>query len=1430
MERLLAKLSTESTGATGSAANRGQACSVPVPQPSPLSLVGDMAENFDFFERSWNNYVKASGLDKWPATEAPRKVNILLTVIGEQARRKFHNFELTEAQQGDPKAALEAIKALVVAKRNIIVDRFDFFSAAQSASESIDDFCARLKALAKLAKLGTLEPELLAFKVVTSNKWSHLRTKMLTISDITLEKAIDLCRAEEIAAKRSQELGGFLPTPEVNKISRGRGDHKQKTLRCKFCGGSHEFTKGACPALGKRCHRCKGKNHFETVCKASSKGRKSKRVKEVKDDYYSESDTASGGSESSEESAEECEIGKIYDNSQNGGCVLAELDLKFNNSWETVLCELDTGANTSLIGLDCLKKLTGTDNPELLASKFRLQSFGGNPITVLGQVKVPCRRPNRKFSLVLQVVDVDHRPLLSARASRELGLVKFCNAVTFEEPVQPTPPSPHSEKLFNIYRVKAQEIVSSHESLFTGYGKFSGTASLEIDDSVTPTIQPPRRVPIAIRAKLKEELEKLESDGIIVKETKHTEWVSNVVIVQRGSGFRICLDPVPLNKALKRPNLQFVTLDEVLPELGKAKVFSTVDAKKGFWHVVLDEPSSKLTTFWTPFGRYRWIRLPFGVAPAPEIFQIKLQEVIQGLKGVECIADDLLVFGVGDTLEEALADHNRRLEKLLCRLELHNVKLNKAKLKLCERSVKFYGHVLTDEGLKPDESKVAAIRDYSQPKNRKEVHRFVGMVTYLGRFINNLSANLTHLRMLIPESATWKWTSVEESEFNKVKSLVCDIKTLRYYDVNQPITIECDASSIGLGVVVYQRDEVVGYASRTLTATEKNYAQIEKELLAILFACTRFDQLIVGNPKATVRTDHKPLVNIFKKPLLSAPRRLQHMLLNLQRYKLSTEFVTGKDNVVADALSRAPAGGAEGDDFYKKQDIFKIFEEIQEVKLSSFLGVSSAKLNDLMRETEKDTPLQHVIGYVRGGWPASADQVPDAVKIFFGYRHELSTQDGLVFRSDRIVVPYILRRKMIESCHASHNGIEATLRLARANLFWPGMTSEIKNAVKGCSVCAKFASSQQNPPMKSHEIPVHPFQLVSMDVFFAEQSGVKHKFLITVDHYSDFFEVNLLKDLSPESVINACKQNFARFGVPQRVVTDNGTNFANRKMVQFANNWDFELVTSAPHHQQSNGKAEAAVKIAKQLMKKAAESESDFWFSLLHWRNIPNNVGSSPASRLLSRSTRCGVPTAATHLVPRVEEDVPAKIEANRKRSKLCYDRKARNLPELEVGSPVYVQLNPETSKLWTQGTITNRLNERSYQVNVGGADYRRSLVHLKPRKEPATLPDRQSSSCVMNYREEETTDENDHQQLNTREERREATVDETVCQQAVQPCVLQPETSTLAEMSTPRELAVTPLPIRQERQERNRTITPQKVERPKRVTKIPEKFKDYKL
>lgn len=1404
----------------GAQGQRPSASNVHVPQPSPLALEGDMEENMDFFEKSWKDYAKAIGMDRWPQDENAQKVSFLLSVIGEPAKKKYFNFELTAAESVDPDTALAAIRDKVVAKRNIIVDRLDFFSATQQARESIDDFVSRLKTLAKMAKLGALQTELIAFKVVTSNKWPSLRSKMLTVTDITLPKAVDMCRAEEITAKRCQELS--LPNPEVdvNKV-KGKSRYQAQAKKCKFCGDYHDFSKGSCPAFGKKCHRCKGRNHFEKVCKVNRyKNKKSRKVKEIKDESSdSEDPTSSSNEASSEASEDEYEIGKIIDNSEKGGSVLAELQLKFSNKWKSVMCELDTGANTSLIGLDWLIKLTGKENPQLLPSTYRLQSFGGHPIKVLGEVKIPCRRKKQRFRLVLQVVDVNHCPILSSKASRVLGFIKFCKSVKFgkshaKEPVDS----------LSVYRIAAEKIIEEHKEIFTGYGKFEGEVSLEVDSSVPPSIQSPRRVPIAMRNKLKKELELLEKEGMIVKEVSHTEWVSNLVIVQRGdpesASIRICLDPIPLNKALKRPNLQFSTLDEILPELGKAKIFSTVDVKKGFWHVKLDEPSSRLTTFWTPFGRYRWTRLPFGISSAPEIFQMKLQEVIQGLEGVECLADDILVFGVGETLEEALQNHNRCLNNLLNRLNSKNVKLNKSKLKLCQTSVKFFGHVLSSEGLQPDESKIATIQNFPTPLNRKEVHRFIGMVTYLSKFIRNLSINLTNLRKLISETVPWRWTNIENEEFKRVKELVANVKTLQYYNPKEPLTMECDASCFGLGVAVYQEEGVIGYASRTLTATERNYAQIEKELLAILFACVRFDQLVVGNPKTIVKTDHKPLINIFEKPLLSAPKRLQHMLLNLQRYNLVIEFVTGKDNVVADALSRAPFDDKAINDEYSKLQVYKVFEQVEGMKLTKFLNISGNCLNEIMDETTKDSTMQSVIQFIQQGWPRSADRVPDGVRAYFGFRDELSVQDGMVFRKDRILIPHNLRKRLIEKCHVSHNGSEATLKLARANLFWPGMSSQIKDTVKSCPTCAKFASSQPDPPMMSHRIPVHPFQFVSMDVFFSEFRGRNQKFLVTVDHYSDFFEVDILKDLTPESVIAACSRNFSRHGIPQTLLTDNGTNFINQKMRNFTLEWDIDHITSAPHHQQANGKSEAAVKIAKRLLKKAEETGTDFWYALLHWRNIPNKIGSSPVARLFSRSTRNGIPTSGANLLPKVVEHVPAAIEENRRKIKLNYDRKSRNLPELQIGSPVYVQMNPEVKegKQWTPGTIANRLSERSYTVNVSGNNYRRSLVHLKPRKDPVLPP----KNPVENISGPVTVPMENENNNSPGDSSASSCPTTSSSQRVLSQQQHEPPTQTV--MPVPASPIATP-PICESPKTSRAAASGG---RPKRVTRIPEKLKDY--
>lgn len=184
----------------------------------------------------------------------------------------------------------------------------------------------------------------------------------------------------------------------------------------------------------------------------------------------------------------------------------------------------------------------------------------------------------------------------------------------------------------------------------------------------------------------------------------------------------------------------------MLPNLSKAKIFSTLDANNGFWQVPLDETSRSLTTFWTPFGRYWWNRMPFGISPAPEYWQKILHEIVNGLEGIEVIADDILVFGKGDTIEEATVDHNTNLKNLLSRLRKHNVKLNPDKTKLFVKQVPFYGHMLTNKGLKIDNSKVEAILNMPLPRNKAETQTFIGLCTYLSRFLPNLSSTAAPLR------------------------------------------------------------------------------------------------------------------------------------------------------------------------------------------------------------------------------------------------------------------------------------------------------------------------------------------------------------------------------------------------------------------------------------------------------------------------------------------------------------------------------------------------------------------------------------------------------------------------------------------------------------------------------------------------------------
>ena len=282
-----------------------------------------------------------------------------------------------------------------------------------------------------------------------------------------------------------------------------------------------------------------------------------------------------------------------------------------------------------------------------------------------------------------------------------------------------------------------------------------------------------------------------------------------------------------------------------------------------------------------------------------------MHEFVEGLEGVEVIADDFLIVGFGNTDDEVNASLERNERAFFQKCREWKLKLNKSKLKRGQSSVAFMGHLLTSEGLKPDPRKVEAILEMPPPTDIKGIKRFLGMVNYLAKFLPLLSDMTQPLRDLDDKDVEWCWLEQHEQAFRTVKEYLIKAPVLAYYDITKEVTIQCDASETGLGAVLLQNDQPIAYASRALTDTETRYAQIEKELLAIVWATNKFDQYILGRDIVHIESDHQPLKAIFAKPIHKSPKRLQRVLMALQNYTLDIQYKKGSLMWISDTLSRA---------------------------------------------------------------------------------------------------------------------------------------------------------------------------------------------------------------------------------------------------------------------------------------------------------------------------------------------------------------------------------------------------------------------------------------------------------------------------------------------------------------------------------------------
>ena len=329
----------------------------------------------------------------------------------------------------------------------------------------------------------------------------------------------------------------------------------------------------------------------------------------------------------------------------------------------------------------------------------------------------------------------------------------------------------------------------------------------------------------------------------------------------------------------------------------------------------------------------------------------------------------------------------------------------------------------------------------------------------------------------------------------------------------------------------------------------------------------------------------------------------------------------------------------------------------------------------------------------------------------------MSCHDGVILRGDRIVIPQSLRKAMLEKIHSSHLGITGCLRRARDNVYWPNMTNDIREYISLCPTCRSYETANAKEPMIPHDVPDRPWAKVGTDLCHFNNND----YLVTVDYFSGFFEIDKLKDTTSQTVITKLKAHFARYGIPETIVSDNGPQFSCLDFATFAAKWEFKHCPTSPGNSKGNGKAEAAVKIAKSLLRKALASRSDVYLALLDHRNTPNQGHeSSPAQRSLGRRTRTLLPTTTALLQPTgIPSKVTEKMLKSQHKQKTYFDRNVKQLPPLFEGDVVRVQPFVNKKGMWAKGQILNQLDKRSYEVQTDNGIIRRNRMHLKLTKEP---------------------------------------------------------------------------------------------------------------
>ncbi|UYV61233.1 K02A2.6-like [Cordylochernes scorpioides] len=439
--------------------------------------------------------------------------------------------------------------------------------------------------------------------------------------------------------------------------------------------------------------------------------------------------------------------------------------------------KLDSQADVTCVPLCLFKKIMGQQR--LVESDIYLRAAEFSELQTVGMFISTLRNGNYEIKEKIYVIRRLSEPLLSRRACELLNLARRIEVVaTRINPIKEFP------------------------EVFEGLGQIGNPYEIKLKPGAKPyAVHTPRRVPIPLMEKLKTRLEELEKAGIIAQVNVATEWCAPTVIAGKPNGdIRLCVDLSRLNEHVQREVHPMPVVEHMLGQLGEVRFFSKLGANSGFHQIPLSPDCQHLTTFITPFGRYKYCRMPFGISLAPEYFQRVMSIILQGMDGVICYLDDILIFASDSKT------HVRILRLVLRKLKEAKVTLNKAKCVFGVPRINFLGHILDEDGIRPDPAKIEAVAKMPAPTDVHGVRRFLGMVNHLGRFVENLSEIVAPLNQLLVKGQDFVWDCSQERAFRRLKELLTTQPILAAYDVRKPTMVSSDASSYGLGAVLKQEE------------------------------------------------------------------------------------------------------------------------------------------------------------------------------------------------------------------------------------------------------------------------------------------------------------------------------------------------------------------------------------------------------------------------------------------------------------------------------------------------------------------------------------------------------------------------------------------------------------------------------------------------